>query len=1529
MDENTYVNENHLQQQHQYEQDRQAVSEAYNREITKHRTATNELNAAGKRGNADDSGYMRRVKETLTLVNEVLEQPMGESFEAFKGQVRVLSRNYADLIGACERYLSERKMAYYRLFTKGRTRYLKVAALLNIAKQERVRLADLGKDKELYELRTEGMLVGNALVHAVRDHSAVDPSLNLDENIWRVQGEYRSATVNEKKYTMSTRSGKKPARIANAATAGRLMNYMGADALGSAPSLVLARNARSVFYGIREQAKGERKTLSEMEAEQNEAVSVTYEPEALRQLSNIKMMRLLLGIEPFDAKKDIAFTYEKKNVGDGEVYLIKSAALCNFEHAFSETMNGRALQRQAEETSLAFADKELCEFIASMTKDDISYIAGDLLTKDRKKAFSQRLRFLQQKIEAQNRSVENGNPGRFLMYGSNDWENKRLREQACERIMQDRESTFAGLFGPNFHLSGKQGDRIKAFEEAERARIALEQQRRREEEEARIRREEEERSRREEEEKKRERERKYREFLAGEEKRRQEQLEKKRREKEEEEQRKQEEKRRQEEQRRLEEERRRLEREKEEERVRIEREKEEARVRIEREKEKERIRLEREKEEERIRLEEEEQEREEEEQEQAEEEERRKLKEEREERRRLREEEEQKEREREEREEADDEEENDEDNAEEEKSAKQRWRETVEKYKQQSAEKQAEKQLKVQEKNEAKRKEAEGLRKRLTGINDLSEIMRIVKEDNEERAKKKYEQSPDKKLLDSYKPEEIDEALTIGNDEKHESGIEKKLGKFYEKEAEIKKLNKRKFEPRFVNLSEKKQREIIEEETIKYRVFCERVAKPAYHAYFAIAKQYEIYMIKEKKTNARYEKQLSEAHRFLKLVYDACTNCSNDVLLVRNDVEYEKDTRAQDMAVLGLKEYKDTLDTYLEDVRHRVSPEAQEIKKQSEEFREARFAEGKRPDDTVKAVDRLTRDLIALRCDGKDYEEEKKEENRLLADLKKQGIYLNQITAEEFENIKQVNERFAYKLYFSYVSAYRRTLGKEKVLATDITNTLKQSGKQNHLALHGTCGPSALAQLINQIYGINITNAGLNVALLDKFSRYSMEYLRDVDEKGDALLEDSLRPDWSESGGTEANDLSVLLDIFGLEHTAVMREDTPAADSDEKRDKDTHLDTDLLLFADTLKRGGSVQVAIRSKILWSEGTRYGDDNEGVVFTTHWINLCGVRMHEGTLLGFEYKDTGNGKSGFVGAELLDKSYRGMVKDGTVVTVYNPSFILVNESGLQDEANRVDPDPIEVENRAVIKQLKDAVDAKKKVVDDFVRLFDDAIAKIQKPEDHFPEVLEERKKLMGEFKKAEQEFGRILKEQKAVVSRMKDDTEYKQIVKEEGECDAPAQNVFANWRDKYEKLAGNILKDAYRTTINEYPDFDDLTDDGKIETFFKDWEKDLAGKDYTEQKHLDRYRALKERRNRIQAAQDRNKELAAASKIDKSILVNLATYRWINQTGANAKKQMNALEKKIKSNHPEIFEKYQIPEEEKKEEKKEAKKEEVKA
>ena len=67
----------------------------------------------------------------------------------------------------------------------------------------------------------------------------------------------------------------------------------------------MVRNARSVFYGIREQAKGERKTLSEMEAEQNEAVSVTYEPEALRQLSNIKMiaesLRLLeLTAEDFD-----------------------------------------------------------------------------------------------------------------------------------------------------------------------------------------------------------------------------------------------------------------------------------------------------------------------------------------------------------------------------------------------------------------------------------------------------------------------------------------------------------------------------------------------------------------------------------------------------------------------------------------------------------------------------------------------------------------------------------------------------------------------------------------------------------------------------------------------------------------------------------------------------------------------------------------------------------------------------------------------------------------------------------------------------------------------------------------------------------------------------------------------------------------------------------------------------------------------------------------------------------------------------
>ena len=416
MDENYNINKEHKNviNDLKVEREKHDVEERYEMEKSELQTATDNLKSAEKRNNAKDSAFMKRVKDCLDIVNAALDENISERYEDFQDQVKSLSKAYSDLITACENYLSERKMAWFRIFTKGRNRYKKVEALLKVAKKESVSVKNLGKNKELFDLRIEGALVGNTLINAVRDHEALDTDISLSDNVWETGRDLKKTSFNGKRYIMSARSKKKPDIVKNAASAGRLLRFMGVEDFGSDPTLVLMRNNNEAFYGVKETENGNMKTLREIETENGKAPSVTYEPEALRQISNIKLLRLLLGMERFDVKTDIAFSYEKKDIRGESVYLIKSARICNFYNAFSKNMNERALQGMANETKMYPLDKEMCEFISEINKDDIDYIAGDLLSKDQKKAFAGRLKFFKNMIDNHDANVENGQGTQFL-----------------------------------------------------------------------------------------------------------------------------------------------------------------------------------------------------------------------------------------------------------------------------------------------------------------------------------------------------------------------------------------------------------------------------------------------------------------------------------------------------------------------------------------------------------------------------------------------------------------------------------------------------------------------------------------------------------------------------------------------------------------------------------------------------------------------------------------------------------------------------------------------------------------------------------------------------------------------------------------------------------------------------------------------------------------------------------------------------------------------------------------------------------
>ena len=1485
------------------EHERHEAGHQYDEEMNRHLAAADEVINAPKRSDKKDSDEMKQVKNSLRTVKRAMEEQIADNYEDFKKQVLDLSTEFGHLITACQNYLSRRKMARFRLFTRGRKRYKKVEALLAIVKQERVQLRDLDKNKELFELRAQGALVGNALINAVRDHAALDPNLVVGNEGWLVTGRLQTKSIDGMKYTMSRKSGEKPKSVIKSATAGRVLDYMGLDAYGNKPSLVLGRRNRSIYYGIKEKEQDAMRTMQQIEEEAGGTPSVTYEPSALRQLSNIKMLRVLLGMEQFDAKRDIAFSYEKKVVNGNDVYLVKSAKIHNFANAFSTRMTKKSLQNRAADTDFIVSYKEMIDFISDMDGDDVDYIAGDLLSSDQKKAFVSRLSFLKNWIEQQNSNQIEDEENRPRRFSAEDWNDAEKCERICKQIMNDKGSAFSVLFGENTHLSGKQGDMIWEAEEAERerARIAQEEEDRRKAQE-----EEDRRKAQEEEDRRRAQEEENRRRAQEEENRRRAQEE---------------------------EDRRRAQEEEERTRKGFE----EVRRQIEEMKRKEREEELRKQEEERRRREEEEE-------------------------NRLIEEE----------------------LAEFERARQEKLR---------------------------KRQEAEEKKNRITAM-EIDDALQVVKTENEKLAKE-AEDDFSEKILSTYSAEQIKAAVEAPNKEE-QNEIEKTIRDASEKTRDVYGFGKKEYDPPYGERAEEEKAELVEEEAERYKDFCNRLVIPFYEANIELIKQYEIYLLKEGRTSRHYDNLLDKAKEFRNYVLVMSTIASADFKKIWGNKEFKKKTKHEQEKIDMLDEQRGELADYLTDLRHRFSDEASEQKNQTESFADARFAEAKdRTAADAEAAEKLIRDLIALRYSVRETDEDKEnidtEEKKLFDRCKTSGPSLDKLTKEEFENIRQVNELFAYKLYFDHVSLNRDELGKQSIpqnmtsnlyydnvtvdvqshrekedgeayivtinragihlnekgkkdltaiekngsfncevypnpFSQQVTNKLRQGGETNYCSYHGTCGPASMAQIVNQIYGMNITNENMNVALLHKFKTFRTYYLPMRNESGKILLKDSPRPDWSRMGGTTIDDMSKLLDIFDIKHTKQSKTNPPA-DSKENRDEKTGLDKDILLFADTLKKGGTVQVAVCSDILQSKGEdprkipgfydRKGnlkhrkrlEDGEG--YTNHWINLTGACYAENKLIGFLYKDTGSGESGFVTAGLLDKAYRGVVEDDEVFSVMDSNFILVEKSGHFDAAEikkreRQRAKEI-VEENEMIEKLSVASGETVNALKDYYAFLEQWDKSITGPEYYRAEDIKKKKEYVTEYNKKKAAYDEIKKNQ-VVFGRVKYDGRYEKVETAITEWESRVTDIFKSIFDKYEAPVLNAIPDAEKKVKEEFKDMQDRLDATWIKDFFANWEKDLQSKDYSKEKHEEWNNRIKERKAPILEVRGRFRDLCKeSSKVHHDIMFFFNAYKESDCQMPFTKLigTINNKKKALSQKYKDIFEKYE-PKKEKKEDKKEEEK-----
>ena len=784
----------------------------------------------------------------------------------------------------------------------------------------------------------------------------------------------------------------------------------------------------------------------------------------------------------------------------------------------------------------------------------------------------------------------------------------------------------------------------------------------------------------------------------------------------------------------------------------------------------------------------------------------------------------------------------------------------------------------------------------------------------------------------------------------------------------------------FINLSDKKQAEMVAKEKERFRKFFYSTVKPFYDLYISMLKQQEICILRGN-LSGKFEDRLYKADQLIKVIKKACKEPKGDLLLIHNHEAYGQELDAELLILEDMENQRTELKTYLKQLRKRCSENARNLRAEHDRcLSEVRYAKDEdRSEEKVREIDQLTKELVELKNSGKEKKEFREKENEILADYKRRGLTLEQLTEEDF----------AYKLYIDYISRNRNLLKKEIIeqdkdgavlfdktrvnasshkreddgsisyiscIKCDNTEELKKDGiladaggeincrvypcpnsirwtnnseqgaDNNYLGISGTCGPSSMSQIVNQIYGMNITNESFNLYLLKKFSGFNVNRLPDRDENGVVKAEDGVRLNLEHCGGTDEENMSDILEIFGIKHKVYNKKLSPA-NSEENRDKATGLDNDLLLFAETLKKGGSVQVAIRSEILWNKGEDprnkegFYDDKpyrlreqmrEGLIYSNHWINLCGVCYQNEELSGFIYKDTGSGKSGFVSAKLLDKAYRGIQDKDNPLSIISGDFLLVEKSEHAKEIERLTYS--EKENR----MLDDIV----KNTDEMVRIlleYENLITDLKNRLDGLKFVDEEayknRSEIEKKWKKNEADFKTLTKDSKTFEAIKKRDA-CAVVLNQRKENAERANKIWDSLIDTYRPLVTDKVKKASKTIEAEFPGTK-LTTVGVVnsrmfDAFFKEWEKEIGSADYTEEKHAEWFKKIEDIRKTYTDAMERYYDLLEKDG------VNIRTYKlmrdctffdrkviWARKT---ITKWIEILEKK----HKDVFDKYKKPE-----------------
>ncbi len=286
-----------------------------------------------------------------------------------------------------------------------------------------------------------------------------------------------------------------------------------------------------------------------------------------------------------------------------------------------------------------------------------------------------------------------------------------------------------------------------------------------------------------------------------------------------------------------------------------------------------------------------------------------------------------------------------------------------------------------------------------------------------------------------------------------------------------------------------------------------------------------------------------------------------------------------------------------------------------------------------------------------------------------------------------------YRIRFPYETTEREGFMLRNPEYMKTFNNLKQGGPENNCrGYRGVCGSSSASHVINQLYGMNISNENINVDLMTGHIYHSTKYLPVRDDKGKIVAGvESDRLDVRHCGGADAEAVSALYDFYNIKNEVHRREHSN--DEDDNTDKEG-VDLDIINMAEELDKGNVIHVTINTHMLYKTYTDPRDDPRffenrkvkkhktdwinGKVWANHWICLCGAVYDEddwhkvGTgrtttdrkrLKGFMMKDTGSGNMVYISRGQLQEAYRGLYRGGMNYTsdiiIKNSSYIVCHK------------------------------------------------------------------------------------------------------------------------------------------------------------------------------------------------------------------------------------------------------------------------------